>query len=257
MRFISRMKKIYFWRIIMIFTEADYMKGTNNLLQEVLKLKKYKAMSPFFAVLTAIFMSPWILVALLLAATSYVLGFLFKTITSPIDYLHSLVSKEGEGVKHATQFIIYAISWPLIFFLYATVSVTLFTLTVVYALLSCVCYIASLGGFRFHLFLSDATDLAIQVNGKYKIWMPLVFILASVVILLLIPFGQTFWYYFVELSKSQREFFFDLDFEIIWEQMTATFKYYHVAKTKFFVWFSALYSLLLMARFPKTIDKKD
>ncbi len=241
----------------MIFTEADYMKGTNNLLQEVFKLKKYKAMSPFFAVLTAIFMSPWILVAFLLAVASYILGFFFKTMTAPIDYLHSLVNKEGKDVKHATQFIIYAISWPLIFFLYATVSVTLFTLTVVYALLSCVCYIASLGGFRFHIFLSEATDLEIQVNGKYKIWMPLVFILTSVVILLLIPFGQTIWYYFVELSERRREIFFDNDFSEIWESMTNTFKVYHVAKCNIFVWFSALYSLLVMGRFPKAIDKKD
>ena len=241
----------------MNFTEMDYMKGTTDLLKEVLKLKKYKAMSPVLAVLTAVFMLPWILIAALFTVAAYMLGFIFKIMLSPIDYLHTLVNKEGGEVRHATQFIVYFISWPLIFFLYVTVSVTLFLLSVVYALLSCVCYIATLGGFRFHLFLSEATDLEIHVDGKYGLLRPLVFILISVAILLVLPFIQTIWYYLVEMTKSQREYFFDNRFSYIWENMTNTFKYYHIIKLRFFELFSALYTLLIFVPSPKSTDEKN
>lgn len=242
----------------MIFNETDYMKGTSSLLKEAFKLKKYKAMPSALAVLTAIFMSPWILGTFFLAVANYVLGFFFKTMTAPIDYLHSLANKEGKEVKHATQFIIYCISWPLIFFLYASVAATVFLLTITYALLSCFCYIASLGGFRFHLFLSDVEVFGseLRLNGKYKTWKPLWFVLLSITILGLLPLGETLWYYLVEISETQREYFFELDFADIWESMTLTFKYYHLDRINLFVWFSALYSLIVMSRSPKAIEEE-
>ncbi|MBR7161241.1 MAG: hypothetical protein IKD07_02375, partial [Clostridia bacterium] len=86
----------------MNFTEMDYMKGTTALLKEVLKLKKYKAMSLVWAILTAVLMSPWIIASVLFAAISYVLGFVSKSMIAPIDYLHVLLNKEGGEVKHAT-----------------------------------------------------------------------------------------------------------------------------------------------------------
>jgi len=139
----------------------------------------------------------------------------------------------------------------LIFFLYALVSVTLFFLSVVYAFLACFCYIASLGGFRFHLFLSEAQDLNTQANGKYRNWIPLVFVVCSCTLLLLIPLLQTMWYYFVDLPLIQNQPLSDYKFSYILTSMASTFQYYFVRKIGFFTFFSALYSLIVFVPFPK------
>ena len=166
--------------------ETDYLKQTTSLMKEAFKFKKYKAMHPFFAVTTGIVMIPIVAASFFAFAYLSIICFFFKTLNSPVNYLHSIVKKEGQETKHATQFIIYFASWPFILFLYAMISILLLQITVVYAILSILTYVWSLGGFRYHVFISESDNIEIEVNGRYRISV-LVFFIVSVSILFIIP----------------------------------------------------------------------
>lgn len=147
--------------------ETDYLGKLKALAKEAFTLKKYKAMKPFFAIVTALSLVPVIAASFFLLAVLSVYAFLFKVIKSPIEYLHSIAKKEGEEVKHGTQIVIYLISWPLIFFLYAFSALLLVAITAGYAILSILAYIATLGGFKYHVFINEAEDISIDTHG-YK-----------------------------------------------------------------------------------------
>ena len=240
----------------MNFPSVDFIKGTTNLIKEVAKLKKYKAMSPALAILTAVFMLPLIALSVALAGLLYIFGFFFKTAMLPTDYLHHIVHQEGQTVKHATQFIVYFISWPTLFLCYAVVSATLSFLNVLYALFSCVLYLVSLGGFRFHVFLVDDLDISINVTGKYNILIPIIFISLAAIIYLLIPFAQTISYYFVDMSKESRKYFFENDFDYVLESMFNTFKAYLLGVSWKGMIFSVLYSAFCFVPFPRAKRNK-
>ncbi|MBE6703466.1 MAG: hypothetical protein E7585_08685, partial [Ruminococcaceae bacterium] len=105
--------------------ELDYLKCTTTLLKEAFSFKKYCAMNTFWAVIIALLMLPFIISSLFLGAYLIFLTFMFKAFKMPIDFLHDLVNKEGKEVKHATQAVLYLISWPWVFLLYAMLSLSL------------------------------------------------------------------------------------------------------------------------------------
>jgi len=149
--------------------ELDYLKCTTTLLKEAFSFKKYCAMNTFWAVIIALLMLPFIISSLFLGAYLIFLTFMFKAFKMPIDFLHDLVNKEGKEVKHATQAVLYLISWPWVFLLYAMLSLSLVSIILCYAVLSLLTYLWSLGGFRFHAFIGEAKDsISVKVNGTYS-----------------------------------------------------------------------------------------
>ena len=159
----------------------------SNLLKEAFKFKKYKAMPTALAVFTGILMIPFVVASFFVTAIFAVLSFAFAVFTSPVKFLHGVANNEGKDVKHATQFIIYFISWPLIFLCYAMMSLMLLIIAPTYAILSILPYIWSFGGFKFHLFMTDNDDISITVEKKY-LGIPLGFIIVGFMFILLIPF---------------------------------------------------------------------
>lgn len=170
----------------MTLFEIDFLQKLGVLLREAFKFRKYKAMHPALAVFTGIFMIPLVLVSFVITAVLAVLEFFFSILVSPVKYLHAVVHDEGKTVMHATQFIIYFISWPLVFMLYALMSFLLLLIIPTYAILSIVTYIWTLGGFKFHLHMTKYDDISIEVNGRYS-WLPITFIIVSSIIAVLIP----------------------------------------------------------------------
>lgn len=146
--------------------ETDYLQKTKELAKEAFKLKKYKVKNKFVAILIAILFTPFISYSLSLLVALAIGCFFFKIIKSPIEYLHSLVKKEGSEVQHATQAVIYLVSWPLVIFLYALNALLLVILNAGYAMLSIFAFIATLGGFKYHVFISDADDISIEVPER-------------------------------------------------------------------------------------------
>ena len=183
--------------------ETDFLKKTKALLAEAFKMKKYNAMHLALSVCTFILMLPILLFSLIVAAILAVLCFTFTVLSSPVKYLHDLVHTEGQSVKHATQVVIYLISWPLVFFLYVLMSITLLLIIPTYALLSILLYAWSLGGFKFHLFANTHEDISVEVNGRYLV-LPIVFIVIGALLLLLMPLFHGIFLY-ADLYKNYME----------------------------------------------------
>lgn len=192
----------------MNFFEIDFIAKMKKLLTEAFKFKKYKAMHPALAVFTGIFMIPVVLMSFAVTAFLAALSFIYAVFSSPVKFLHALVSGEGKTVMHATQAIIYLISWPTILLFYAFLSFLLLFILPAYALLSFLLYIWSLGGFKFHLF-ANADDIEKDVKGAYGIVLPLVFILVSAVLLVIIPLVHGIIYFMDLYSNYLERFFFD------------------------------------------------
>ena len=143
-------------------------------------------MHPALAVFTGILMIPMVLASFAVAATLASLGFMFALLSAPVKYLHDILHGEGQSVKHATQTVVYMISWPIVFFLYVLMSFLLLLIIPTYALLSVLTYAWSLGGFKFHLFMDKVDDISIEVHGRY-LALPIVFIIVGYLLVFLIP----------------------------------------------------------------------
>lgn len=223
---------------------TDYLSKVTSLLREAFKFKKYEAMHPFLAVITGITMIPFVAISLILSAFLIIDCFLFKIAKLPIDFLHNLVNQEGKEVKHATQFIIYFISWPLIFVLYALISFMLLWISIAYAIVSCIIYIWTLGGFKFHLYANEADDISIEVNGRYNA-LAIVYVCVQAAILLFIPIIHGTVLY-ADLYYNYMEQYFSSDF-------AAAYNIYY----RLGVAFAFFYSLIGFAPRPKSQAKED
>lgn len=167
--------------------EIDYFKGVLNLVKEAFTFKKYKAMHPVLAVLTGLFMIPFVVNSLLNTALLLVLTALLKVVKAPIDYLKDLTSSQGEKVHPATQFIIYFFSWPLIFVLYAVNALFVLVINILYASTSFNYYVWTLGGFKFHLLVKEQEDFVIEVNNNYSKGLIITFICVALAIFVVAP----------------------------------------------------------------------
>ncbi len=216
---------------------VNFMQKTTDVLTEVSKLKKYKAMPLPLAIITGVLMLPFAVVAFGLTVALYLLGYLFSVISMPTQKLHKLLKDEGQSVKHATQFVIYALTWAVVFGAYAALSGFMIALTILYTLFSIFTYICTLGGFKFHVFASDE-DLCVETEGVYDVLIPVIFIAGIAVLLLLLPLVMTIG----DVIKDNIATF---------DAAMTAFKG-HV--TGMFTWsclFSAIYSLAVFAPNPK------
>ena len=218
--------------------EINFLKKMEILLKEAFKFKKYKAMAPALAVFTGILMIPLVLASFAVTAMLAGLCFMVTVLSSPAKYLHDLVHGEGQSVKHATQTVVYLISWPLVFFLYVLMSFLLLLILPTYALLSILLYVWSLGGFKFHLFMNQVDDISIEVRGRY-LALPIVFIIIGYLLVFVVPavHGSIL---FADLYSKYMEKLFFVRFIGIY----AIYLSIHNS-------FAFLYSLLGFARRPK------
>ena len=230
----------------MNFFTLDFLERMSTLLKEAFKFKKYKAMHPVLAVFTGILMLPIVAVSFMVTAMLAVLGFVFAFITGPVKYLHEIVHGEGQSVKHATQAIVYLISWPFVFFCYALIAFLLVLLIPTYALLSFLCYVWSLGGFKFHLFANYTDDISITVEGRYRL-LPAIYVCVGGMLVFLIPFIHGISHYAGSLSHyaGPDEVYMERLFAAtFFSGIYPSYVWVHVA-------FTVLYTLIGFARYPK------
>ena len=226
----------------MNFFEIDFLGKMAALLKEAFKFKKYKAMHPVLAVFTGILMLPIVIASFAVTAVLAGLGFLFSFIAYPVRYLHEIVHDEGQTIKHATQAVIYFISWPFIFLLYAIISFILVLLVPTYALFAFLLYVWSLGGFKFHLFANYTEDISITVEGRYKL-LPPIYVTVGALLVFLIPLIHGIIHYIDLYDQYLERIFFPSFFGGIYP----VYVWLHVA-------FTVLYTLIGFVRHPK---KKD
>lgn len=189
--------------------QIDFLGKMATLLKEAFKFKKYRAMNPALAVFTGIFMLPLVAISFVITAILAVLCFAFAVLSAPVKYLHGIVNNEGKEVKHATQAIVYLISWPMVFALYLAMSALLVAILPVYAALSIVLYAWTLGGFKFHLFPHTQEDISVEVTRRYLV-LPLLFVIACALIYIGATVHGAYAYY--RLWKVYLEKFFGFVF---------------------------------------------
>ncbi|MBE6546433.1 MAG: hypothetical protein E7668_03190 [Ruminococcaceae bacterium] len=221
--------------------EIDYLQKMSVLLQEAFQFKKYKAMPVGFAILLGILMIPWVLSSFLFVALFSVATFLFSVVLLPVKALHSVVHNESQNALHATQFILYFISWPLIFLLYVVLALLVPILFVLYAALSLTTYIWSFCGFRFHLFPTKE-DISVEVNGTYII-LPLIYGCIGWILFIFVPIIHGL-IIFAELYEHYREADFPYYF----------FNYVLPPYVSLRNTFSMLFSLIGFSKSPKPKD---
>lgn len=263
------MPKIKKRGLIMNFLNVDFAKGTTALFKEAFKFKKYKAMPAFFAVVVGICQIPFVLMSFVVAAIVYVFNFFIKIIAYPAEQIHGVVRHEKDEVRLGAEIVIYCVSWPTIFFLYSLLIFSTFLLNILYIFVALPTFIWSLGGFKFHLLLSDAKDIEKEVTGKYNKIVLIVFV--SVLALLLIAayvlpavmvaveynqqldaymvsiFGQNYKTLDANLLAQQEELFETLNYENIKANVTAKYEKLSTLTDLFVL----LYTLIAFVPFPR------
>lgn len=221
---------------------VNYVERATALVKEAIALKKYKAMPLVLAIFVGIFMIPVALASVVCGIAVYVLGYLFSVVSLPAQRLHKLLHDEGQSVKHGTQVVVYFLSWSFIFTTYAMLTFFLIALTVLYSLFSIFTYLWTLGGFKFHLFATEE-DISVEVDGKYNILIPIIFLGIMVVLLLFVPFVTSI----IHLIQYRPAISFQLLTDLFKAKLHAT------DNLRFLV--SVLYSAIMFAPRPKKIEK--
>ena len=172
---------------------TDYLEKTTALFKEAILLKKYKAMPVALAILVGIVMLPFALMTAIGALFLYGISYIFKIVVLPIEQLHKLLHTEGQSVQHATQFIMYFLSWSFIFSAYTMFCFMSVITTILYSFCSIATYIWSLGGIKFHVF-PNKDDISVSVEGQYNIILPVILLIGVAVLMLIVPLIQAIGY---------------------------------------------------------------
>ena len=133
-----------------------YQKAIKGLIAEAKQGLRFQELDTTRKVLLIIGLVPLIILTALLVAEYYILLFFYKGFAAPLDYLHKLVKDEAKDVKHATQFAIYWLAFPFIFFLYVLQSFAAFLFYFLWFEVMVSMYLVTLGGVKFQPFLMDA-----------------------------------------------------------------------------------------------------
>ena len=170
---------------------TNFIQKTTLVLQEACKLKKYKAMPVALAVVVGLFLLPLFAAGILAAAALYVFGYIFSIVSLPTTKLHKLLHDEGQSLSGAGQFAVYFLSWTFIFSTYAVLSFMLILLGVMYSVFAILTYLWTLGGIKFHV-SADVEDISVEVEGKYNMAIPVIFVVVAVVLFLVEKIGFRF-----------------------------------------------------------------
>ena len=196
--------------LFMNLFDINYLSKISELFGEAFKLKKYKVMPVILAVLAFILMFPILFASFLVALILFVFAFVFETNISLVKSLHNILSNEASTAHPAAQFVLYWVSWPLVFSLYITEGLLLCVMVPLYAILSVLVYIWSFGGIKFHLFARKNDDISIEVPKQYKL-IPALFVAIGCSFLVLIPLLHGI-FHLIDLYYDYNEKMFIYDF---------------------------------------------
>lgn len=197
-----------------------FFERSKRLGQEFLKFKKYKHMHPAIAVFVGLFLFPFAVSFFASLGILFLLSILFTIVEGPLNYLHKVVKDEGKEMNKATEVVIYFFSWPLLFFFYVLYALLTLLIFIAYFNTVCVGYIASLGGYRFHITPNEENIEQEETDKDFKI-QGLVFILV-VGLLLLVEIVIGIVKYSDLYSRYQEGMFF-IEFLPVLETITSIY----------------------------------
>ena len=221
--------------------EINYFDRAMAIFKEAFSFKKYKLMAKPFAFITAIVFLPLQIASLFIGVAMLLTAMFLRINLSLTVGWHKVVTDEGQIVKHATQVVIYFISWPFILFVYVLSGLFLSTITVSYLAFACISYIWTLGGIQFKPFIGDTENCEVNKTERYQPIIPAVFTIVTAALLVLAPIIAALVIFIGLASDNLLGYgFFMYDF------ITA----FAVCAGIEFV-FASLYSFFVYAKFPK------
>lgn len=146
-----------------------FFENTKRLALEFLAFKKYKQLNKVLAVFVGLFMAPWMLVFAFMLAWTFLSAIFFTVIEAPIKFLHNLIKDETKEHHLAFRMLIYYLSWPIIFIFYVFYALMIVDIYVMYIFTQAFGYVASLGGFHFHITpLQERIDKDVDFERKHN-----------------------------------------------------------------------------------------
>ena len=133
----------------------NYYEHIKRLNAQIFAFTNYKKLNLPLKILCGIATLPFSITCLIVLGLYYLLLVLYYCIKSPLDYLHGFVKNEGQEVKHATQFIIYFIAFPVIFIANIILSLISCLFFIYNLFINIYGYLATLGGINYIPFLFD------------------------------------------------------------------------------------------------------
>ena len=135
----------------------NYSNLLKSLLNEARSGIQFKRLNNVCKVLAIIGLIPLIISTFISVCVYAVMNFIYKGVIAPINYLHDLVKKEGNEVKHGTQVVVYVISFPLIFFSHVCYSLFSLGFYFMWFVLMINVYLLTLCGVKWQPIISEAT----------------------------------------------------------------------------------------------------
>ena len=178
----------------------DFRANMRGLLAEAKKGIQYKNMGKICKFFTIIGMLPIYLITFLCIAYYYVIYFFYNIFHTPTKYLHDIITKEKDVVKHGTQVVIYLVAFPTIFFSYCLLCVMSITFCISWFITLIFVYLSTLGGVRWQPYCMEVTyDKEYEYDVKPKKLGRNLF--ATILIVSLIGFCFIPWYYPYTITK--------------------------------------------------------
>ena len=145
----------------------DVISKMQGLINEAKKGIQFKRMNAFEKVIIILGLLPIIACTLVVMLLLYMTNFFYKIFLTPLEKLHNVIKEERNEIKHATQFWLYVVSWPLIFTMYIYKASMSFALSVQWFILMIFAYLVTLGGVKWQPFLHEA-DYSVQEDYDLK-----------------------------------------------------------------------------------------
>ena len=136
----------------------DLFKKFKDLVDESLLCRSYKEMSVAQRVLCLIAVAPFIALYVVMLLAYAAIAVVYRFACDILEYVHSFIKNERTGVRHATEFFIYILVFPLVFAMRLINAVIAVVLMIVHFFVSMIGYVATFGGIKFRPFLFDDVD---------------------------------------------------------------------------------------------------
>lgn len=132
----------------------DFTTHFKSLLKEVFKFKQYKDISSVTAILGIIAVLPFIIDAALYSVLYLISMFFFAAFSSGAEYLEDWVKQTKKGVSNVAEASIYLTTTPLIFLIRFALSVFALSFFILWFIMQCLFYIATLGGIKWRPYIT-------------------------------------------------------------------------------------------------------
>ena len=133
----------------------NYSLLLGKIKKEIFEAFQYKDLSTPIRILAFIAMLPFWAFTVSVLIVNYIYLFCYKCVASASDYLERWLQDNRKGMHPATEAVLYLVAMPFIFALRCILSFFSVTFFILWFMLNCCAYIATLGSIEWKPFISD------------------------------------------------------------------------------------------------------